>query len=437
MGDWREILAEARQTHPERLELLLPRAQEWLRDARYLPWREFRYRNDSLDSHGDEIKWLWALVKELRTLSGRTLFGANTYPEMLWYVPTVRIQRLCHVLDRHATTEAFYGRFPKLAHAAGLGTAHMLTSFAFEEAIRSSQLEGASTTRVVAEEMLAEKRAPRDQSERMILGNYKMLLRIKELTDAPLSVDMILEIHRAGTDDIHDKVYRPGVLRTTDDVRVMDGDRMVHQPRSSEGLRARLEAICAWYNTPTSDFAHPLVRAIALHFLLAHEHPFYDGNGRTSRALFYWAALREGYAPLRFVSISAALRRAATQYSQSFSDVQQDGFDLTYFIEAQLQVVYEQYQRFESFLQHRRDTLDALQKRWSASAAYQGLNTRRQSILELFIDGTALLWTANAIAEVTHVTHTTALNDLRHLESLGFLASEKKGRALRFGVREA
>lgn len=41
-----------------------------------------------------------------------------------------------------------------------------------EEAITSSQLEGASTTRKVAKTMIQEGRAPRDRSERMILNNY-------------------------------------------------------------------------------------------------------------------------------------------------------------------------------------------------------------------------------------------------------------------------
>ena len=33
---------------------------------------------------------------------------------------------------------------------------------------------------------------------------------------------------------------------------------------------------------------HPVIRAILLHFWLAYDHPFEDGNGRTARALFYW-----------------------------------------------------------------------------------------------------------------------------------------------------
>lgn len=434
IGDWREILTAARQTHPERLELLRPHAEASLRNERYLPWDKFRYRQGALDPSSNEVKWLWALVKELRTLQGQPLLHIENYPQTLWYVPTMQIQRLCHLLDRQATTEAFYGHFPNLAQASSVQATHQLMSFVFEEAIQGGQLEGASTTRVVAQEMLSEQRPPRDQSERMILGNYKMIQRIQDVRGEELSVDMILDIHRVGTEAIDDKSYQPGALRTTDDVHVMDGDRLVHLPPSNEGLRARLEAICAWYNTPVSDFTHPLIRAIALHFLIAHEHPLYDGNGRTARALFYWAALREGYAPLRFISISAALRKAPKRYSQSFEAVQQDEFDLTYFITAQLQTIYEQFQRFKAFMESYRDALNALKERWERSRDYQDLPVRRQNILQLYLSGIASSWNAKQMAKEMHVTQTTALRDLRHLESLGFLSSEKKGRTWWFKI---
>jgi Fic family protein len=44
-----------------------------------------------------------------------------------------------------------------------------------EEAITSSQLEGASTTRKVAKEMIRSGREPLDRSERMILNNLTCL----------------------------------------------------------------------------------------------------------------------------------------------------------------------------------------------------------------------------------------------------------------------
>jgi Fic family protein len=50
-----------------------------------------------------------------------------------------------------------------------------------EEAITSSQLEGAVTTREVAKEMIRTGRAPRDTSEQMILNNLITMQRITTL----------------------------------------------------------------------------------------------------------------------------------------------------------------------------------------------------------------------------------------------------------------
>src|SRR5690606_1117682 len=61
-----------------------------------------------------------------------------------------------------------------------------VVSSLMEEAITSSQLEGAGTTREVAKEMIRTGRKPRDTSERMILNNYSTMGRIRELKSSNL-----------------------------------------------------------------------------------------------------------------------------------------------------------------------------------------------------------------------------------------------------------
>jgi len=57
-----------------------------------------------------------------------------------------------------------------------------------------------------------------------------------------------------------------------------------------------------------------VVRAIILHFWLAYDHPFVDGNGRTARALFYWAMLRNGFCLCEFIFISQIILNFPIQY---------------------------------------------------------------------------------------------------------------------------
>ena len=59
-----------------------------------------------------------------------------------------------------------------------------------EEAITSSQLEGAMTTREVAKDLLRSGRKPRTKDERMILNNYRGMLRVREVRHKRGPVDI-------------------------------------------------------------------------------------------------------------------------------------------------------------------------------------------------------------------------------------------------------
>ena len=82
-----------------------------------------------------------------------------------------------------------------------------------------------------------------------------------------------------------------------------------------------MAALCAFANSTAADegpYMPPLLRAITLHFMMGYDHYFADGNGRTSRAVFYWSMLRQGFFLAEFLSISRLLRRAQARYAHSF-----------------------------------------------------------------------------------------------------------------------
>ena len=87
-----------------------------------------------------------------------------------------------------------------------------------------------------------------------------------------------------------------------------------HVPPPAEGLPKMLEALCPFANGETHKvFTHPVQRTITLHFWLAYDHPFSDGNGRTARALFYWAMLHKDYWLFEFISISSVIHKSRGQ----------------------------------------------------------------------------------------------------------------------------
>jgi Fic family protein len=194
-----------------------------------------------------------------------------------------------------------------------------LISSLIEESITSSQMEGASTTRQVASDMLRSGREPRTKSEWMILNNYRAMEFIRSQREDELTPAVVCELQRILTEntlDDHDdagRLQRPGDAR----VNVLDNTdgTTLHTPPRAEELPKRLALLCDFANgkTKTKGYLPPIVRAILLHFMLAYDHPFVDGNGRTARALFYWSMLHQGYGLAEFLSISRVIKRAHGQ----------------------------------------------------------------------------------------------------------------------------
>ena len=225
-----------------------------------------------------------------------------------------------------------------------------------EESISSSQLEGASTTRNVAKNMLQTKRQPRNKDEQMIYNNYLAMRFIQEHKDDDLTPTLICELHKIVTEKTLEEGDETKVGRyreLDDDVRVIDitSNEVLHTPPLASELPKRLEGLCQFANTEQTDvFIHPAIKAIVLHFILAYEHPFVDGNGRTARALFYWYMAKKNYWLMEYCSISNILKNAPAKYSRAFLYTETDDSDLTYFIIHQLDVIQQSIKSLNDYI---------------------------------------------------------------------------------------
>jgi Fic family protein len=170
----------------------------------------------------------------------------------------------------------------------------------------------------------------------------------------------VFELHRTISEDALDKPDAAGRLRRADEpIEVSDAEGNVfHVPPPAGDLPARLLAMCKFANAESPDFfIHPVIRAIILHFWLAYDHPFVDGNGRTARALFYWSMLRQDYWLFEFISISQIILRAPVQYGMAFFYTETDENDLTYFLLHQMDVIRKGIEELHHYIQRKSDEL--------------------------------------------------------------------------------
>lgn len=306
-----------------------------------------------------------------------------------------------------------------------------------EEAMTSSQLEGAATTTPVAKEMLRSGRPPRDYGERMIYNNFAAMRELKRWLGAPLTTDTVFEIHRLLTHEALEDPSAAGRFRTDrEDIVVKDErGRILHVPPRAGELPRRMQALCDFANQADDGehFIHPVVRAIVVHFMAGYDHPFVDGNGRTARALFYWSMLRSGFWMTEYFSISSILKRAPSQYTRAYLHTETDEGDLSYFVAHQLDVLLKAIDGVHGYIarkqraQHEAETL----LRPGSKLARQ-LNHRQRALLLNALKHPDKAFTIATHRRTHDIAYDTARSDLLDLVAAKLMRQHKHGKAFVF-----
>jgi Fic family protein len=301
-----------------------------------------------------------------------------------------------------------------------------------QEAITSSQLEGAATTRKVAKEMIQTGRPPRDRSEQMILNNFKTMQQIGKLRGKSLSKELVFDIHRIITDKTLNDESAAGRFRKTDE-RIVIGDmynEIFHDPPPAEQLEERTAAMCDFANGKScTGFIHPVIRSIILHFWLAYDHPFVDGNGRAARALFYWSMLRNGFWLFEFLSISQIILKAPAKYGRAFLYTETDDNDLTYFILHQLKVIDHAIRELHEYIKRKTEKLQAIERELRGIAI---LNQRQRALINHALRHPHQQYTIRSHQISHNVVYQTSRLDLLDLANRGLLSIKKVGRTWYF-----
>ncbi|MGI9174416.1 MAG: Fic family protein [Rhodothermales bacterium] len=264
----------------------------------------------------------------------------------------------------------------------------------------------------------------------MIFNNFRAMQRLRERLDEPLTPAFVRELHRMVTEETLD-AGQPSLREEGDGIGVYsDTGLLLHRPPRAAEIEERIGSMCVFANEAETDaFLHPVLKAIILHFWLAYDHPFTDGNGRTARALFYWCMLKDGFWLAEYLSISRILKRAPARYARSFLYTETDDNDLTYFILAQLRVIEQAVEALKQYLRRKVQEVKETKTLLRPSAS---LNHRQIALLSHALRHAGQAYTVESHQTSHVVAYATARKDLLDLEKKSLLRKEKHSKKFVF-----
>jgi Fic family protein len=397
-------------------------------NRRYLSWDELKYRIPDTELR----KITWAMMKLIRLLQFEQV-PFKRLPLTYSFIPG--IVKSLHTIDRYLS-----GTMRIHNKAITFEESYIVNSL-MEEAIASSILEGAVTTRKAAKEMLRKGNKPKNDAERMVLNNYGAMQVIWKKKDDLLSPAFICDVHRIVTKET---IEEENVLhfRTSNEVIVVDSQTSLvyHIPPDFSEIEGFIEDLCTFANnddagnkTSIDTFIHPIIKGIILHYLIGYLHPFNDGNGRTARSIFYWYVLSRGYWLFEYMPISRIILRSRKKYSLAYLHTEYDGSDVTYFLQYNLSCINESLADLLKYLEKQQ----AVQTTTKAIIRkINEINPRQANIIREMMEHSDEYFTIHQVMQMYNTVYQTARTDLLHLTELGYVIREKRGKEYMFIFNE-
>jgi len=386
-------------------------------NEKYLYWSEFKHRSVPKNTKHEII---WEIMRWSRNSNINNIRISKKNGFDFKYKILDRVQQKLHDFDMNL------GGNMKGSLVPEADKDKFLINSIMEEAIASSQLEGAATTRKVAKDMLRKERKPRNKSEKMIVNNYATINRIKECLNKELTPKFLLDIHSRIVKDTLNSAKYEGKFRKSNDVDVVDKTTgaVYYTPPDYKILPRLIDDYCHFANTEQKIFIHPIIKATILHFLIGYIHPFVDGNGRTARAIFYWYLMSKGYWSFEYMSISRIIIKSPSQYARAYLFTEKDENDLTYFINYQVKTMDKAFNELIVYIKKKiaeKESLHELLK-------IRGINDRQRLIIKIFRDNPRKMLTINEIENTFGTVYQTARTDLLELTRLGVLEKRISGK---------
>lgn len=385
---------------------------------KYLSGNEIGFRIPSTIS----LEEAWRKVQDQRKKRAEYMPFEDQGKNRFWYVLLPQLQKNLHEIDS-------LGRDSIYSLVRQDIEMEMIKESLMEEAVFSSAIEGAFSTVKRLREMVDQKQPPRDINDQMVLNNYRAMQFILQEKHRDLTIDFILELQKIVTQDTldQDDAAYSGRFRN-DWVYIKDKrDHIIYTPPPADQVLPAMEKMVGWANQKSEDgFIHPIVKASFVHLYFVHIHPFFDGNGRTGRALFYFDLIKNEYEFFKYFSISVAVQKAKGKYYQAIRNSEIHEGDFTYFLLYMAETILESIHLVKARIAHHYQKEFVVDRLNRAGVL---LNGRQQKFVKKFFVMDQRVITIKKYQDWFKVVYETARRDLDDLRQKKVLVKGKQGKA--------
>ena len=307
-----------------------------------------------------------------------------------------------------------------------------------DEIIISNGIEGVYSTRKEINNVLSElKVKSRGKRFSGFVQKYLMLknnenLSFKSCEDIRNLYDGLLsdEIRSGDPNDLPDGK----VFRKDQNYVLSASQKEIHQ-----GVYPEDKIIS--YMSKSLDFLNdesiePLFRIATFHYLFGYIHPFYDGNGRTSRFISSYLLSKEFESIIAF-RLSYTIEKNITGYYKAFklcNDKRNKG-DITPFLFMFIGVINKSFHQLEEALQHRLEQMNYYHSRIQFLPFAS--DDKYYTLYSLLIQ--ARLFSENGISakelvDYTKLSRSTVMNRMRLLSDKNLLIKQRIGNSWHYSL---
>lgn len=399
---------------------------------KYIYWDDFKH---SFKHKEKEIAWLF--IKSIRKIKSKKTPIKSVDGNFFTYNELPDMNRFLHETDLNLG-----GNFSIGSNLEEKERKSIFLDSLSEEAISSAQLEGAHTTRAMAQKIIKEKKTPKNDSEKMILNNYKAMMKLESdflnQKEKKLNIETLFDFHKILTHDViqDNNFSASGRLRLeNENIDVADDKYIYHSTPPLSFVKKELEKLIEFINDDLKhDFIHPVLKATMIHFWIGYLHPFYDGNGRMARLLFYLYLLKHNYTFFGYFPISIEIKKSVKKYAMSYVYSEQDDSDLTYFLDFNIEIIKRSEQNFKEYIKKLKKKKDDNIERDKRLEIVFGLNNRQIDILEYLNKSKGNTITMKVYVDNKKISRATGNKDLKQISNLNLVDKKRAGKEIKYYI---